>query len=409
MRDRSEQTVGAPPKSPIFVVGAPRSGTTLLAAMLAAHPRLSCGRETHFYIALAKYDSPERLIASETWPHEAMAFLDGLRPEGVPICEQYGLCTSEIEHRLGGQAPSIRAILECLTSYHCTATGKERWIEKTPDHLAHVHEIRKHFPESPIVLIVRDPRDVALSLVKMPWQRAPRTFAEGLWRWKRHHDASGAFFRTDPNTHCLRYDDLVLSPETELRKLCGFLGEEFDAQMLDTSRSSRHFLSSTNSTWHRHLGKPLQRDRLDVWKRELSPEWNWFAEALVGDYLGRWRYERRECLDRYARVHPSLECVVKNADALTEREDVRRLRFWKQRARERVAARVCIGSPENGNWLGSGKWQRRARSAQYAAVIMCAKLNRRQVVWVSRHKVGRRTSKCGRLVARLLRFADVVA
>ncbi|MDT8305503.1 MAG: sulfotransferase, partial [Anaerolineae bacterium] len=65
-------------KPPIFVVGVQRSGTTLLAALLAAHSRMSCGPETHFFRWLAEEEEPSRLCRADSWPETAVSFLSAI-------------------------------------------------------------------------------------------------------------------------------------------------------------------------------------------------------------------------------------------------------------------------------------------------------------------------------------------
>ena len=83
--------------SPIFVVGVPRSGTTLLAAMLGAHPRLVCGPETYFFQCLRDVDA-RALCRRSDWPKAAVDFLFSIRYVGEsmpanlsttrPLCSQ---------------------------------------------------------------------------------------------------------------------------------------------------------------------------------------------------------------------------------------------------------------------------------------------------------------------------------
>ena len=81
--------------APIFVVGVPRSGTTLLAAMLAAHGSLSCGTETRFFHFLSQTDA-EKLIKAENWPDSATDFLFKLKLVDIPVPEHYALRKEQI-------------------------------------------------------------------------------------------------------------------------------------------------------------------------------------------------------------------------------------------------------------------------------------------------------------------------
>ncbi|MFO7537303.1 MAG: sulfotransferase, partial [Chloroflexota bacterium] len=171
-------------KPPIFIVGVQRSGTTLLAALLAAHSRLSCGPETHFFRWLAQTE-PDLLCAEEVWPETAVSFLNRInhtnyKGEGKrPLLAKYGLSESDVAAYLQNKRPSVAAVLAAVTEPYMHHVGKQRWVEKTPDHIEYLPLIRTHFPDSPIIYIVRDPRDVALSLMKVPW--GATSLLEGLF------------------------------------------------------------------------------------------------------------------------------------------------------------------------------------------------------------------------------------
>ena len=92
--------------------------------------------------------------------------------------------------------------------------GKQRWVEKTPTHLVYLHEVRRHYPHAPIVRIVRDPRDVALSLLNVAMgsiELHGRDLAVALCRRSQR-----LFFEADRNSLTLRSEDLVVNPEGEL-------------------------------------------------------------------------------------------------------------------------------------------------------------------------------------------------
>ena len=73
---------------PVFVVGAPRSGTTLLASMLNAHGRLACGNETHFFKGLSGA-VVEHLTDRRHWPQRACDYVSRLKHVGKPMFDLY--------------------------------------------------------------------------------------------------------------------------------------------------------------------------------------------------------------------------------------------------------------------------------------------------------------------------------
>lgn len=102
---------------PIFLVGVPRSGTTMLAEMLSRHPSITCGPETHYFEYLAKV--PRDISADRHWPRQALALLDSIRLNGQGLLDLYGMTIGEVSERLAfvhvGEAAPLEVVLDTLT------------------------------------------------------------------------------------------------------------------------------------------------------------------------------------------------------------------------------------------------------------------------------------------------------
>jgi hypothetical protein len=384
-------------RHPIFIVGAPRSGTTLLAAMLAAHSRLSCGPETRFFRFLANAD-PGKLIDSESWPGKALEYLFSVKLVDVPVPQHYGLSREEIFGYLEKRPPDIPSILSALTEQYMLREGKSRWIEKSPEHLKCVRDIRKYFPNSPIIRIIRDPRDVALSLQKVPWAR--RDFLENLMLWRDYDDCSAAFFREDGNCQTVYYENLVQTPIPELKQLCAFLGEEFEYQMLETSRSAGNVIAE-NETWHRIVHRPVDRNRVGVWKRELPKELNRVAEALIGDRLIKYGYKNSERFDHHAIIYPSLFLLLKHRQVLESFAD-EGIRFWGTDHNDEGKILIYIGEPDKDKWLRHKKPGRWWDAIHILARILLGNIANRRIYWLNDGKTSVDSGYCSRLITFVL-------
>lgn len=382
--------------APIFIVGVPRSGTTLLAAMLAAHSRLCCGTETRFFHFLAKTDV-QALCAPTSWPDRAVDFLFALRLVDSPIPEHFGLTRAELYAYLQAQAPSVPAILAALTDQLRQREGKARWVEKSPEHLRHVQIIRHYFPTSPIIRIVRDPRDVALSLMKTPW--AAGHLPDNLMLWRRYDDASAPFFQTDPCSATVVYEDLVQEPARELRRLCRFIGETYQPQMLDTSQSATNVVTEKDR-WHRIVNKPADRSRSGVWQRELTEEENRLAEALLGDCLLAYGYPYREHFTYAATVYPSLDALLKHPAALRTFVGSS-IRFWQGGQARQV--QVYVGEPDRDRWLGRKRQLRLENLLRIVKAILRGKLAHQRIYWVRNHRAITKPSYSGQLLELIFR------
>ncbi len=251
--------------APIFIVGAPRSGTTLLSAFLTSHSQIACGPESHFFNKLNKRDL-NNALQDINWPHKAADLVTSLKLSGQSVHELFGLTPDKITSHLMNRPPSIRTLLESLTIQYAQKMDKPRWAEKTPNHVLHLPLIRNIFPESPIIRIIRDPRDSAMSMRKLPW--ASQSILANCYLWNEWFSASHAFCTQDKKTLTIRYEDLVLEPKLILSKICDHIGEDFEETMLNFSKSA-HSVSSPKEYWKAQVAKPLALDRLYVWKREL--------------------------------------------------------------------------------------------------------------------------------------------
>jgi hypothetical protein len=273
------------PTSPVFVVGVPRSGTTLLAAMLGSHPRLDSGPETFL---LAHLRGQERQVLDpRDWPRAATEFVCSLQLRDQPVHLLYGRSREQVAEALASRPPTIPSLFESLTAEHAAANGKARWVEKTPRHLAHVATIRREWPDAPIVRMVRDPRDTALSLSRVPFG-SPSVVVD-LCQVVTLDRASARFFRSDARSITIRLEDLVADPERELRRVCQLIGEDYDPQMVE--RRGVSDLAAEHEWWKQGAGEPLDPSRLGRWRTELSGEHQAFAALHCHALIEEYRYE----------------------------------------------------------------------------------------------------------------------
>jgi len=188
---------------PVFVIGSPRSGTTLLRLILDSHPRISCGEETHFLRDLES-------VVGRHWD----------------LVATYGLDRDWWIRRLRDLYADFQA--EVLAR-----SGKVRWAEKDPTYTLHLPFIAELFPDALYVHLLRDGHDVVASFRDRWGYRSAARAARS--EWARYVGAARAFgARTDHSRFLeLRYEHLVADPESETRRLFDFLGESWQPALLD--------------------------------------------------------------------------------------------------------------------------------------------------------------------------------
>lgn len=310
MSDR--QSFPEPPDTPpFFIVGCGRSGTTLLQSLLSAHSRIAVTPETHF-MKRAEREGARRRKA----PADFDAFWRDLM--AWSRFREMGVEPAHVLARIEAQGTrDFRTVFAAMLETYGEMTGKPRVGEKTPGHYQYIDMIFDWFPDTRIVAIRRDPRDVVASHLAAPWvtdQMAPgrlrapfirrlRAFhvAERALLWRRANDEILADAETDPRVHMVVYEDLVVRPEQELRRICDFLGESYEPGMLaprddtptmpvPTTDRIRSQWGDWNHTHHARANAPVSAGSVGRWREKLSPSEAGLIEAICGPAMMRRGY-----------------------------------------------------------------------------------------------------------------------
>ena len=403
-----------PTSRPVFVVGGPRSGTTLLSAMLAAHPAFDCGPETHCLSRWARLGRHERarILDPADWPRRAAAYVASLSLGGQPIYPMYGLTVDDIRTWLAARPPSLASLLEALTEQHAQRNGAPRWVEKTPRHLEVPELIAETWLGARIVRIVRDPRDAAVSLTRVPF--GSPSLLTNLSVLARMNEAGADFYRRSRQAVTLRYEDLVAAPERELRRICDFVGEDYVPAMLE-DRSSAGGVAAAHEWWKGDATGPIDSSRSGRWADEMPLEVQHYAALNLGDLLAE---------HGYGEVVPAARklAIVPAGDALSARYDEVLLRL--------ASAGVAIRRPVPATieelhlqeplvFFGvvgqlDPARQRPARQrvvdvGRLGLLLLTRRAQRRPVIWVRRLSLIRRHPRDAgeRVIARLLQLLAV--
>ncbi len=218
--------------SRVFLVGCPRSGTTLLQSLLAGHAEIASFPESHFFARGTPRRGWRKRLGLTT-PRAREVYREFLRNVGA---EGGTRSAPRLPIRRHFARRFVR-LLDELT----LERGKTRWVEKTPRHLHFVDEIEAKVPGVRFVHIVRNGVDVVASLYDVVnrypeiW-RGPRSIDWCIERWTGDVALTSQLVRR-PNHHLVRYQELVESTCEVLGALGEFLGVEFDPA--DALRESR--------------------------------------------------------------------------------------------------------------------------------------------------------------------------
>jgi hypothetical protein len=274
----------------VFLVGCPRSGTTLLGRIGNAHPELAIVHETR-------------------WIPRCFQWREGLTAEGLVtnglvsrlldrrVLESLQIDESEME-KLVRESVGVHfaSFVTTLFDRYGEREGKPRVGDKSPGYVRYLDLLHGLWPEAKFVHIIRDGRDVCLSV--LDWRKGATSFstfeedpvitAGVWWEWYvRLGRETGS--RLGPGLyHELCYESLVAEPERESAKLCEFLGIAYDPSLLrfhEGRMRSKPGLS-TKAAWLPVTGG------LRDWRTAMDADDVLRFEAAAGELLDELGYTR---------------------------------------------------------------------------------------------------------------------
>ena len=282
--------------APIFVVGSDRSGTTLLRLMLTCHPSVAIPPESRFALELHRVWGSVQLERAE----QVQVLCDDLYAN-IRFREW------QIEREILEQAISSRLPLgfaEFVALVYMTYAGQHQagathWGDKNPAYAMHLPWLWRVFPDARVIHIIRDGRAVFNSFLdanrKAGRRLWPETVSAAARSWTvRVTEAMK--HQTSPNYADLRYENLVQSPEAELRQICDFLNLVYDPIMLDFAEANlrEELVPSHRIAWHDATLKPVQDLRIAAWQQTLTSSEIARFELMAGKQLLRCGYSLQE-------------------------------------------------------------------------------------------------------------------
>ncbi len=279
-------------QDPIFVVGYPRSGTTLVQALIATQDNIQTLPETHFFGNVRW-----KIVANE-------------RGEISPLCLDNVMLMIRQRLAFSGNAEAhVRRLAEkgCLSSKMLFETividnlvrkvggrdlAKVRWLEKTPQHELYLDVIFRFYPRAKIVQVMRHPEDAILS------RRRNFTFDnEASWSIERHArnwldcaTAAEKFKSSHPGSLLtVKLEDITRHPRRKMRKICEFLHIPFEASRLANHAETAKGLFYPWESWKRRTGERISPARVQNGDR-LSPSDRDMLWNMAGPTIGRYGY-----------------------------------------------------------------------------------------------------------------------
>lgn len=266
----SERVVDSPispleARSPIFIGGQRRSGTSLFRVLLNRHPHIACGPESKF-VQGSFVDWHERLL--DQW---------------ADFIDTYGLSAHDVDS-------GIAALVDTLFTRYQLREGKIRWAEKSPGNILAIDYLFRLFPRAQFIHVIRDPRDTYCSIRdrarrdRPDWEKFHPSRAARDWRAAI---LAGIPWRARPDRYLeVRYEELVREPESSLRRVMTFLNEAWDPRLLDPDADN------SEARGDRQVRRgPIITTSIGRWRSELSGTEVKKIERVAGELMAELGYD----------------------------------------------------------------------------------------------------------------------
>lgn len=272
----------------IFIVGVGRSGTSLLQSMLNAHGDIAFIPETQF---LRKYVfTGNRRIT----PASFTAFKETLRSD-----KNFRRANIEPELVVKEGKTNLQTYQLILEEY---LRRKEKRLigDKDPRNIDFIPELKSIFPNSKIVHIIRDPRDVVLSRTKADWSKQwPFNLHAYIYNAQINRGRKLGRKLFGKNYHELFYENLIENPTQELEKICAFIRVPYDANMLNFGSSARELVDKSELQWKSETFGPLLSTNKNKWRSAFTASQIDLIQKVCASSFEAFPYEKEEIVQNF--------------------------------------------------------------------------------------------------------------
>lgn len=259
---------------PLFIGGSMKSGTTLLRKLIANHPNIFGGFETHWFSAEFQ----------DTWDQPNSKRQVWLREFFEISIKEY--------HDIASISENGLSFFNHFMNYCTTRSQKNRWVEKTPGNISHIALIRSHWPKGKIINSVRDCRDIYASWKKI--NKKDLHFFIDYFKQINESVGETLFIRTEYYMPVI-YEHLVDTPHKILQDVFEFIEEPYFEEIGNFTGDKNEYqkiLKTTgkSSTTAISLSKPINKTSVGQYNEVLTLEETKTLETEFEDYLTSFGY-----------------------------------------------------------------------------------------------------------------------
>ncbi|MEQ6120044.1 sulfotransferase [Reichenbachiella sp. MALMAid0571] len=278
-------------EDPFFIFGSGRNGSTLLNVILNQHPEIFLPPEQYFIgNSIIKFQLYNHIL----WRDLVKIIYGELVKETGSHSWNFdpGIITNQA-FLFEGEQRNMENILHHIYSNCAGQNGKSNvlWGDSTPMNTRYLNEIYSCFPNAKYIFLVRDGRDVTAAYKK----GKPETFdklinpehSSDLWikSIKKYN-----WLKKRTNVLLVKYEDLVSTPETELKKIIHYLNREFDTEMLNFQNKVPD-IKEYQESHHKNLHTPIKTTSIGQWKELLNASEKELVSEKLNPYLKQFNYQ----------------------------------------------------------------------------------------------------------------------
>lgn len=272
---------------PIFIIGTERSGTNLLRLLLNTHSNIAIPHPPHIiknffkleplYGDFSKDANYRRLIQDVVKMVELHPYPWGIKLNAQRIFEE-------------SSDRNLINIFFCVYNQYLENASKARWGCKSTFMIYHVALIRRYYPGSKFLYLVRDGRDVAASAKKSIFNRYSVYYTSRLWKKEQQIGIYWLNKLNKGNIFLLKYEDLLRDPEGAIRLVCSFLNEPYQESMFDFFHTAEAQKSSSISAAWKNTSIPIIKNNFEKFKVELRKDEITLFENIAAEELVYFSY-----------------------------------------------------------------------------------------------------------------------
>ena len=271
-------------RSPIFIAGPDRSGTTLMYALLASHPHISMVRRTNMWRYFhRRYGDVSQAENFERCLNDMLRYnrMKHLQPDPARIRAEFWQ----------GE-PTYGRLFALFHEHYAEQVGKPRWGDKSLHTEHYVDRVLDEYPDAKIIHMTRDPRDRYASVRKRHGKDRQRVGAStGRWlhsMWMAQRNLE----RYPQNYRVVQYENLARNPEETLRQLCAFIGEAYTPVMLSMGGAAEYRDSGGNSSFDTISPGVISTRSIGRYRQVISNQEIAFIQIFAGQVMKAFGYAK---------------------------------------------------------------------------------------------------------------------